>query len=381
MVTALHALPERVAGLEAGADDFLSKPVQISTLMARVRSLVRLKRLLDEWRARCATARSLGLEDGPEQPVSVSGARALVVEDDRKNLEIVAQALSQEGIATEQVRSAAELTANNGPDLVVLSLSLTSDDPLRLASRLRAAEPTQYVPLLLIADKDQRERILRAFDLGANDWVLQPICENELRVRARNQVRRKRYQDRLRAELGHALELAAIDPLTGLYNRRYLTRHLRGLLHTTPEDVSLLMIDVDRFKRLNDALGHAAGDRALQAVAATLQANTRASDTLSRLGGEEFVVVMPGTSAAEAIAAAERLRQSVAALDGEFSPGQPNGLTVSIGIARSGHSIEPEALLGAADSALYKAKRAGRNRVHLAEGAPNHPLVAPGLAG
>jgi two-component system, cell cycle response regulator len=194
-------------------------------------------------------------------------------------------------------------------------------------------------------------------------------------------VRRKRYQDRLRAELGHALELAAIDPLTGLYNRRYLTRHLRGLLHTTPEDVSLLMIDVDRFKRLNDALGHAAGDRALQAVAATLQANTRASDTLSRLGGEEFVVVMPGTSAAEAIAAAERLRQSVAALDGEFSPGQPNGLTVSIGIARSGHSIEPEALLGAADSALYKAKRAGRNRVHLAEGAPNHPLVAPGLAG
>ncbi len=380
MVTALHAVPERVTALEAGADDFLTKPVEIGTLMARVRSLVRLKRLLDEWRARCATARALGLEDGPEQPMSVSGGRALVVDDCQPTAELVIRALSEEGMTARHARSAAEMGADSGLDLVVLSLSLASDDPLRLASRLRAAEGTQDVPLLLIADRDQRERILRAFDLGANDWVLEPICENELRVRARNQVRRKRYQDRLRTELGRALELAATDPLTGLYNRRYLTRHLRGILQAMPPpDVSLLMIDVDRFKRLNDALGHAAGDRALQAVAATLRANTRASDTLSRVGGEEFVVVMPGTSASEATAAAERLRQAVAALDGEFS--RPERLTVSIGIARSGQSGEPEALLSTADAALYEAKRAGRNRIHLAEGAAGKPVVSPGLAG
>ncbi|MBV9117875.1 MAG: PleD family two-component system response regulator [Acetobacteraceae bacterium] len=382
MITALHAVPERVAALEAGADDFLSKPVEIGTLMARVRSLVRLKRLLDEWRARCVTARALGLEDGDEAPMSVAGARALAIVEAPAQVELVMRALGHEDIAARQSCSAAELAAESGLDLVVLSLSLTRDDPLRLASRLRAAEGTQHVPLLLIADPDQPDRSRRAFDLGASDWVLEPICENELRVRARNQVRRKRYQDRLRAELGRALELAATDPLTGLYNRRYLTRHLRGLLGAIPRpDVSLLMIDVDRFKRLNDALGHGSGDRALQAVAATLRANIRVSDTLSRVGGEEFVVVMPGTSAAEAAAAAERLRQAVAALEGDFSRGQAGGLTVSIGIARSDTAAEPEALLNAADAALYEAKRTGRNRIYLAEGTADHSFVLSGLAG
>ena len=382
MITALHAVPERVAALEAGADDFLSKPVEIGTLMARVRSLVRLKRLLDEWRARCDTARALGLEDGAESPVSAVGGRALVVVEDQAQAALVTRALGHEDIAARQPCSAAELAAEGGLDLVVLSLSLTRDDPLRLASRLRAAEGTQHVPLLLIADPDQPDLSRRAFNLGASDWVLEPICENELRVRARNQVRRKRYQDRLRAELGRALELAATDPLTGLYNRRYLTRHLRGLLSAIPPpNVSLLMIDVDRFKRLNDALGHGTGDRALQAVAATLRANIRVSDTLSRVGGEEFVVVMPSTSAAEATAAAERLRQAVAALDGDFRRGQVEGLTVSIGIAHSGPSAEPEALLDAADAALYQAKRAGRNRIYLAEGTAGHSLILSGLAG
>ncbi len=378
MITALHAPAERVAALEAGADDFLTKPVEIGTLMARVRSLVRLKRLLDEWRARCNTARELGLEDGCEAPVSVSGACALVIVDDPAQATLVMRALGQEGIVTRQARSAADLAADGGGlDLVVLSLSLTSGDPLRLASRLRAAEGTQHVPLLLIARPDQPDRSLRAFDLGASDWVLEPVCENELRARARNQVRRKRYQDRLRTELGHALELAATDPLTGLYNRRYLTRHLRSLLQAIPPpDVSLLMIDVDRFKSLNDVLGHMTGDRALQAVAATLRANTRVSDTLARVGGEEFVVLMPGTSAAEATAAGERLRQAVAALDGEFSQGPLGRLTVSIGVARSSRCAEADHLLRAADAALYEAKRAGRNCVRLAaERTPDDPLV------
>ncbi|HJS85759.1 MAG TPA: PleD family two-component system response regulator [Acetobacteraceae bacterium] len=377
MVTALHALAERMAALELGADDFLTKPVEIGTLMARVRSLVRLKRLLDEWRARCGTARALGLDDGCEEPPAAMGACALVVTDDEAQAGLALRALEHEGIMARQDRSGVELAADGGGlDLVVLSLSLRSDDPLRLASRLRAAEGTQHVPLLLIADPDQPGLSLRAFELGANDWVSEPICENELRVRARNQVRRKRYQDRLRAELGHALELAATDPLTGLYNRRYLIHHLRGLLRATPPgDVSLLMIDVDRFKHLNDALGHVIGDRALQAVAATLRGNTRAFDTLSRIGGEEFVVVMPGTSAAEATAAAERLRQAVEDLDGDFNQGRLGGLTVSIGIARSSHSAEPDALLRAADAALYEAKRAGRNRIHFAEGTPDRSLV------
>src|SRR5262249_26434713 len=156
----------------------------------------------------------------------------------------------------------------------------------------RAADATHEIPMLLIAEPEERDSILRGFDLGANDWLVLPVDENELRARARNQIRRKFYQDRLRADLGSALEMALIDPLTGLYNRRYLMRHLRGLLESGQvHEVTVLMIDVDHFKAVNDDFGHAIGDQVLRAVADSLRANTRVFDSLARYGGEEFVVV------------------------------------------------------------------------------------------
>ncbi len=157
--------------------------------------------------------------------------------------------------------------------------------------------------------------MLRGLDLGANDWLMRPIDEHELRARARNQIRRKFYQDRLRSDLGHALEMALTDPLTGLYNQRYLMRHLRGLLDAQPPAVlTVLMIDVDHFKCVNDEHGHAEGDRALRAVADTLRGKTRVFDSIARYGGEEFVVVLPGTDEADALATAERLREAIEAL-------------------------------------------------------------------
>ena len=154
-----------------------------------------------------------------------------------------------------------------GFDLIVLSLSIAGDDPLRLASRLRAERATMEIPLLLVAEPEQHDRLLRGFDLGADDWVLRPVDENELRVRARNQIRRKFYQDRLRADLGHALELALTDPLTGLYNHRYLMRHLSGLLASgQPAGIVVMMIDIDHFKMVNDRWGHATGDQVLKQV-------------------------------------------------------------------------------------------------------------------
>jgi two-component system cell cycle response regulator len=185
--------------------------------------------MLDEWRARGETARALGLTAETLTEPSVTGARALVVDDWDFGAENVADALSQEGILPGRARSGTEalqLCAAIAFDLIVVSLSMTADDPLQLASKLRAADQTHDIPLLLIAEPDQRRLILRGFDLGANDWLLRPLDDNELRVRARNQIRRKFYQDRLRADLGHALELALTDPMTGLYNRRYLMRHL-----------------------------------------------------------------------------------------------------------------------------------------------------------
>ena len=373
MVTALGEASERLRGLEAGADDFLTKPVEYDTLMARVKSLVRLKRLLDEWHARGDTDRALGIAGERVTVPSVSGARALVVDDWDIGARTIQDALAREGILPGRARTEAEALALTGAipfDLIVLSLSLAGEDPLRLTSRLRAADGTHDVPLLLIAAPDQRERILRGFDLGANDWLLVPVDEHELRARARNQIRRKFYQDQLRADIGIALDMALTDPLTGLYNQRYMMRHLRGLLAVKDApDLAALMVDVDHFKRVNDEWGHAAGDRALRAIAETLRNSIRVFDTLARYGGEEFLATMPGIRIETAAAAGERLRAAVEAIQFDIVPGRRVPLTASIGVAcTSGRPCKPETLLHAADQALYEAKRIGRNRVVVAEG-------------
>jgi two-component system cell cycle response regulator len=371
MVTALGEPEERIRGLESGADDFMTKPVEYLTLMARIRSLVRLKRLLDEWRARGETAQALGLGGDKVALPPVTGARALVVDDWDQGAQLVQNALAREGILTGRAASETEamaLTAAIPFDLIVISVSMTGGDGLRLASRLRAGDSTHDVPLLLIADPEERGRILRGFDIGANDWVQRPVEENELRVRARNQVRRKFYQDRLRADLGHALEMALTDPLTGLYNQRYMMQHLRGLADSSPPGaLALLMVDVDHFKDVNDRWGHAAGDRALRIVAETLRSCVRVFDSIARYGGEEFVVIMPGAGAEDARLTAERLR---AAVEGQsFSPqaGYVHRLSVSVGVAvRERPDMTAEQMLVAADQAMYIAKRRGRNRVEFA---------------
>ncbi|MCX7383815.1 MAG: PleD family two-component system response regulator [Alphaproteobacteria bacterium] len=367
MITALSEPEERLQGLEAGADDFLTKPVDYDTLLARVKSLVRLKRLLDEWRIRGETARALGIGGETLAPPSVAGARALVVDDFEPSTLGMQDALAREGILAARAASEAEALQLAGVmefDLIVLSLSMTNEDPLRLAARLRASERTQNVPLLLVADVEQKDRMLRGFDIGANDWVLRPIDENEFRARARNQIRRKIYQDRLRADLGHAREMALTDPLTGFYNQRYLMRHLRGLLTAgNPQRLAVMMIDVDHFKSINDRWGHPIGDQALRAIADALRRRIRVFDSIARYGGEEFAVVMPGTSPEDAQLAAERLRVAIAEMQFYPEPGLRHSLTVSIGVASGqDETTTPERLLHDADQALYQAKRNGRNR-------------------
>jgi two-component system cell cycle response regulator len=375
MVTALGEPGERLRGLEAGADDFLTKPVDYETLMARVRSLVRLKRLLDEWRARGDTARALGLTADHVLNPTIAGARALVVDDWDQSAQSIQDALAEDGVITAYARSGAEairMTANVNFDLLVISLSLADEDPLKLVSALRASDITHEAPLLLVAEPGEKGRILRGFELGANDWLLQPIDPNELRVRARNQIRRKFYQDRLRSDLGTALEMALTDPLTGLYNQRYLRRHLSGLMESGQgRNLAVLMLDVDHFKSVNDRFGHASGDRALRLIADSLRLNTRVFDSVARYGGEEFVVVMPGTGPAEAAVAAERLRSAVEEIEFHTVDAIRIPLSVSVGVACTPSATgSPELLLQAADTALYDAKRNGRNRVEMAQTVP-----------
>lgn len=366
MVTALDGAAAKLRGLECGADDFLTRPIDYETMLARIRSLVRLKRLSDEWQARWETTNVLGLIEGRPRAVELAGATVLLVDDWDLGADRIRAMLEEEGVICRQASSEEEALRaiqRDGFDLVIVNLSMGTD-PLRLASRLRAADPGRDLPLLLVTESDHRDIILRGFDLGANDWIMRPIDINELRVRARNQIRRKLYQDRLRSDVDQAMRLALVDPLTGLYNRRYFQRHLESQLAARPfVDVALMMIDIDMFKQFNDRFGHPAGDRALTQVAGLLRRETRIVDLVARLGGEEFVVVIVGMTGEEVAGVAERLRRAVADLALDCGKEPSVGLTISIGVAAAKTATSAATIIEHADAALYRAKTTGRNQV------------------
>ncbi len=368
MVTALDQVADRIQGLEAGADDFLTKPVNDLALFARVRSLVRLKTMVDELRLRQATGESMGLGDAATRSFNdtVGRGRILIVEDREQNALRMTEHLAAEhdvdvvGKTTEAV-----VRARGGDyDLVIASLSLDKQDGLRFCATLRSLEATRQTPILAVIDEGDTKRMVRALDIGVNDYLMRPIERSELSARVRTQLRRRRYAERLRQSLQLSLELAITDQLTGLFNRRYMSRHLSTLLSEGSKPVSFLMLDVDFFKQINDTYGHDVGDEVLREFANRISANVRGIDLACRFGGEEFVVVMPDTDLSFAYLVAERLRQSVAdapfVLNGEA---QQLPVTISIGVAASQAGDTPEVLLKRADQALYRAKRDGRNRV------------------
>ena len=370
MITALSDSANRVRGLEAGADDFLTKPVSDIALFARVRSLVRLKRMTDEWRLREETyGRLAALADGEAKASEdTRPARIIVFEDRPLSAQRILETLSGHSVVHAASSAEAETTAATGADLLVLALS-EKEDTLRLVAELRATEATRSVPILLIGEVEELARLAKGLDLGATDYLVRPLDRNELVARVRTQIRRKRLQERLRDTYQRSLSMALTDSLTGLYNRRYLTAHLEGLMARATagaEGPALLAIDIDRFKSINDSYGHPGGDAVLCEISQRIARNIRPFDLVARYGGEEFVVVMPETPIAVAEAVAERLRLAIAN-EPFVSPEMPAGIqvTISIGAAATlpGGDDTSASLLKRADDALYSAKRMGRNRV------------------
>ncbi len=372
MVTALTDATDRVKGLEAGADDFLSKPLNDTALMARVRSLVRLKMTVDEWRVRENTASQLGVTDENKSAMdeSYEGANILIVEDQSYDSEKIEQTLIKDNDTVTIVQSGAEAMQQimaNKFDLMIVSLNLDAEDGLRLCSHLRSTERTRSIPILMVAAEDDMSRIAHGLEIGAHDYILRPIDGNELLARVRTQVRRKRFQERLKSSYEISLSMALTDALTGLYNRRYFDVHFQKLLQkneTSRKPLGVLMVDIDKFKIVNDTYGHGVGDEILKEFSHRIQDKLRGFDMVARLGGEEFVVLLPDVTEDMAHTVAERLRAAIA--DEAFKCNVPEGqlsITTSIGgtIVKEGTHAQSDDVLKQADDALYAAKDDGRN--------------------
>jgi two-component system cell cycle response regulator len=369
MVTALDQPADRVAGLEAGADDFLTKPINDIALIARVKSLVRLKAITDELIVRTKST-GIGFDAIPDL-AGIDGVdgRVLLVEDRAATVDRLRQGLGKvhcveiEADPQEALFKAAE----NDYDLAIVSLTLADFDGLRLCSQFRSLDRTRQMPILVVVDPEDNARLLRALDLGVNDYLMRPIDRDEALARVRTQVRRKRFSDRLRDTMQSTLEMAVTDGLTGLNNRRYLERHLGTLVQQAVargKPLSLLILDIDHFKAINDTHGHAAGDEVLREFSRRMRKVVRGIDLACRLGGEEFLIAMPDTHGGLALLVGERIRQKIAS-EAFRAEGAPRmDVTVSVGVASlASPSDTAQALMKRADDALYEAKRQGRNRV------------------
>ena len=369
LVTALDGRADRIAGLEAGADDFLTKPIDDVMLFARVRSLVRLKMVLDELRSREASGRRIGVIAGAASRLGGAGGRVLIVDDyERQAQRLAAELAIEHRPVVEADCDRALMTAKGPVDLIIVNAASRGFDGLRFAAQLRSDETTRHLPILAIVDFDERARLVKALEIGVNDILPKPIDPQELAARARTQIRRKRYTDYLRDNLDHSLELAVTDQLTGLHNRRYMVGQLDALARRAAlggDHVACLLIDIDHFKKINDGYGHDVGDEVLREFAVRLASNVRAVDLPCRYGGEEFVVVMPGTRIEDAERIAERIRLHVAGSPFRVMGGaELLSVTISVGVAATlGADDTPEALLKRADEAVYEAKAQGRNKV------------------
>ena len=372
MVTALDQPQDKLRGLEVGADDFLTKPVDDMALVTRVKNLARLKMLTDEMIMRAETGAQFGAVNNAMPIFSKSDWRGkiLIVEDHRRSAERIVENLAQHHDITveENPQEALFALAEEEHDLLIVSLNLTSADGLRLCGQVRSLERTRNLPILVIAEPGDDTRLMRGLDMGVNDYMVRPMCSNEMLARIHTQIKRKKYADHLKYCLERSVERSITDSLTGLHNRHYLETHLKTVFAEAVQEnksLSILLTDIDFFKPVNDTYGHDAGDLVLKQFAQRLRSNTRNIDLVCRLGGEEFVIVMPDTNLKECYYVAERVRKSI---EQEMFVLPENDIkleiTTSVGIASFDKNMKtPEDFLKRADMALYRAKHDGRNRV------------------
>jgi diguanylate cyclase (GGDEF)-like protein len=302
--------------------------------------------------------------------------RIVIVSDDPTSLARPCHALEQDGYELSYASrdSILEIASTLGADLLLVDMSHDAGATLELCRRLRKNPATCHETIVVLIDAESDEdSIAAALLAGADDCIEIGRRTSELLARVQVQFRNKSYRDtlaRVRGERDNFQREASLDPLTHLPNRTALYTVLRRCVEQH-EPFAVLFLDLDHFKQVNDELGHAMGDEVLRAASACLKQHARNNDCCGRFGGEEFLLLLEGAGGVEAFRAAERHRQALESLNFQHARGTAR-ITASVGIAvyNPERPSSIEELLGMADAALYEAKRSGRNRSFLAEGAP-----------
>ena len=288
-----------------------------------------------------------------DNPVFQSMLRALLT---KWGYDVVA---ARDGIEAWRILESAA-----APRLAILDWMMPGVDGVELCRRVRAAGREPYIYILLLTARTESQDLIEGMDAGADDYLTKPFNAHELRVRLRAGRRILDLQEELLKAREALRDQATHDGLTGLLNRATILEKLDDELSRAARagnPVSVLMADLDRFKSINDSLGHLAGDAVLREAARRLKSTARRYDSVGRYGGEEFLILLPGCDAADAALQAERMREAIGATP-FLTPSRPVTVTASLGVACSSHCAR-EALVREADDALYEAKGNGRNRV------------------
>ncbi len=372
----------RFAALDAGADDVLARPMNDTLLLARIRSLVRVRSATQELVLRDSTSRALGFEEGAETFETAARVALLTPHPEAQSVMLtrLSEGLRHPVRLLDPACVLKEASVTPIPDLFIIDATRAESQQsglFGLVSDLRSRSETRLATQLIIMPKDHPEIAAMFLDLGADDVVVAGTDAGEVTLRAKALMRRKLQQDRLRDTVRSGLNAAVTDPLTGLYNRRYVEPHLARMAEQSRNSgraLAVMMIDIDYFKAINDTHGHAAGDLVLVQLADRLRDNLRAVDLVARMGGEEFLIAMPGTTVEQARLAADRLRRLVNTTPFKLGPDAPAvKVSVSVGVAVSGRCGPEkralEQMCDRADAALYAAKSAGRNQVAMSKSA------------
>jgi two-component system, cell cycle response regulator len=368
MVTAFCGNDNKIKGIETGADEFLDKPVNTAELLARVRSLLRLKQYQDQLKSLTCSINSFTATELTETLAKVKTNRPsiLIVEDNELDAQIIQRFLDGEPYELKFARDGEEalcLAQQEWVDLILMDLLLPGKNGFEVYKNLKEIEQTKNIQIVAITCLSDLESKVKGIESGADDYLVKPVNKHELKIRVKSLIKKKAYLDNLCARYEMAVNSAITDKLTGLYNRSYFDHFLdleikRSYRQKT--SVALLMLDIDNFKQINDTFGHLVGDRILNQLGGLIKSKIRETDLPARYGGEEFAVVMPNTNLHEAEQAAERLRQSIQ--EHRFDAGNCF-LTVSIGVALYPlNATSMYELINKSDRLLYLAKNNGKNQ-------------------